>query len=214
MDCHLFEMLIQRYHDGELDPVAISDYERHRRGCGACRALDAEYAALFGVLGEIPRLEPSDRFEAEVLSRVDISRYRVGAPGRFAALFGGAWNRIPTPARIGSALAVVFALFVTVYRPLLQFLIDMMRGAATFIGSILLIVRELPDTGRNLMEWLVALESYKIAGETVLHALRNVASALPVAYILVPIVVVVLLLFLLRITRAIANKGETHAGII
>ncbi len=214
MDCRLFEILIQRYYDGELDPVAISEYERHRRGCDACRALDAEYAALFGLLGEIPMFEPSDRFDAAVMSRTDISRYRVGAARRLTSLIGGTWNRMPASVRVGSALAAVFALFVTIYRPLLQFLIDMVGGAATLLGSVLLLARELPDMGNDLIGGLGTIESYRTAGETVLNALQRVASALPVTYILIPFVAVVLLLFLVRITRAIAKKGETHVGIL
>jgi len=213
VDCHLFKILIQRYYDGELDLVAISDYERHRRGCGNCRALDAEYAALFGALGDIPRFEPSDRFNAEVMSRVDISRYRVGVARRFAGLIGGTWNRMPASVRVSTALAAVFALFVTIYRPLLQLLIDMLRGTATFVGSILLLARELPNMWNDLADGLGAVESYKVAGETLLNALQRVASALPVIYILIPFIAVVLLLFLVRITRSIAKKGETHAGI-
>jgi hypothetical protein len=213
VDCHLFKILIQRYHDDELDPVAISDYERHLRGCETCRALDGEYAAIFGVLGKIPRFEPSDRFDAEVMSRVDISRYRVSAARRFVSIFGGAWNRMPSSVRVGTALTGVFALFVTIYRPLLQLLIDMLRGAATLVGSMLLLTRELPNLGSDLKDGLSAVESYKVAGETILNAMQRIASALPVTYILIPFVAAVLLLFLVRITRAIAKKGETHAGI-
>ena len=213
MDCHLFEILIQRYYDGELDPVAISDYERHRHGCMACRALDTEYAALFGALGGILRFEPSEGFNSAVMSRIDVSRYRVSVARRFAGLFGGAWNQMPATVRVGTALAAVFALFVTIYRPLLQFLIDMLQGTATLIGSFLLLARELPNMGSDLVDSLGAVESYKVAGETLLNALQRVASALPLTYILIPLAAVVLLLSLVRITRAIAKKGETHAGI-
>ena len=213
MDCHLFEMLIQRYYDGELDPVAISDYERHRHGCDRCRALDAEYAALFGVLGGIPRFEPSERFDAAVMSRIDVSRYRVNTLKRFAGIFGGTWNRMPASIRVGASLTAVFALFITIYRPFLRFLIDILQGTATFIGSILLLTRELPNMGSDLMESLGALENYRIAGETLLNALKRVVSAVPLSHILIPIAVVILLPFLVRITRAIAKKGETHAGL-
>lgn len=213
VDCRLFEILIQRYFDGELDPVAISDYERHRQGCDACRALDAEYAALFGALGDIPRLEPSQRFNAAVMSRIDVSRYRVSALMRLTGFFGGTWNRMPASIRVGASLTAVFALFVTIYRPLLQLLIDMLQGTATFVGSILLLTRELPNMGSDLIDSMRALENYRIAGETLLHALQRILSALPLTYILIPPVAVILLLFLVRITRAIAKKGETHAGI-
>jgi anti-sigma factor RsiW len=185
VDCHLFKMLIQRYYDGELDPVAVSDYERHRSGCGDCRALDAEFAALFGALEIIPRLEPSEGFNARVMSRVDVSRYRVSAARRFAALFGGAWNQMPASVRVGTAL----------------------------VGSFLLLTRELPNMWNDLLDILGAVESYKVAGETLLNALQRSISALPVIYVLIPLAAFVLLLLLVRITRAIAKKGETHAGI-
>ncbi len=213
VDCHLFKMLIQRYYDGELDPVAVSDYERHRSGCEICRALDAEYAALFGALEDIPRMEPSEGFDARVMARVDVSRYRVSAVRRFAARFGGAWNRMPAYVRVGSALTAVFGLFVTIYRPFLQFLIDILGGAATLVGSLLLLTRELPNMWNDLIDILGAVESYKVAGLTLLNALHRSVSALPMIYVLIPLAAVVLLLLLVRITRAIAKKGETHAGI-
>ena len=161
MDCHLFKILIQRYYDGELDPVAISDYERHRRDCGICCSLDAEYAALFGALGDIPRFEPSDRFNTAVMSRVDVSRFRVSVAKRFVGFFGGTWNRMPASVRVGTSLAAVFALFITIYRPFLQLLIDMLRGAATLVGSIILLARELPNMGSDLVGGLGAVECYK-----------------------------------------------------
>jgi hypothetical protein len=76
-----------------------------------------------------------------------------------------------------------------------------------------LLTRELPNLGSDLKDGLSAVESYKVAGETILNAMQRIASALPVTYILIPFVAAVLLLFLVRITRAIAKKGETHAGI-
>ncbi len=213
VDCHLFKMLIQRYYDGELDPVAVSDYERHRSGCEDCRAFDAEFAALFGALEVIPRLEPSDGFNARVMSRVDVSRYRVSVARRFAALFGGAWNQMSAYVRVGTALTAVFALFVTIYRPFLQLLIDMLGAATTLVGSFLLLTRELPNMWNDLLDVLGAVESYKVAGETLLNAMQRSVSALPLTYIVIPLAAVVLLLLLVRITRAIAKKGETHAGI-
>ena len=68
--------------------------------------------------------------------------------------------------------------------------------------------------GRDLVGGLGTIESYRTAGETILNALQRVASALPVIYILIPLVAVALLLFLVRVTRAIAKKGETHVGIL
>lgn len=206
-------MLIQRYYDGELDPVAVSDYEHHRHGCENCRALDAEFAALFGALEEIPRFEPSAGFNAQVMSRVDVSRYRVSVARRFGVLIGGAWNRMPAFVRIGTTLTAVFALFLTIYRPFLQLLIDMLRATTTLVGSIFLLTRELPNMWGDLLDSLGAVESYKIAGETLLNALHRAVTTLPMIYILIPLVAIILLLFLVRITRAIAKKGETHAGI-
>lgn len=213
VDCHLFKMLIQRYYDGELDPVVMSDYERHRSLCEGCLALDAEYAALFGALEVIPRFEPSEGFDARVMSRVDVSRYRVSAARRLAAFFGGTWNRMPAYVRVGTSLATVFALFLTIYRPFLQFLIDMLGTAATLVGSFLLLTRELPNMWNDLLDILGAVESYKLAGETLLNALHRSVSAIHVMYVLIPLAAIVLLLLLVRITRAIAKKGETHAGI-
>lgn len=213
MDCHLFKLLVQRYYDGELDPVAVSDYEQHRRSCRACRELDAEYATFFAVLRDIPKLEPSHSFNADVMARVDISRYRVRAGRRVAGIFSGAWGFLPAPIRIGSVVAVVFAFFVTAYGPFLDLLINALRGAATLVGSIMVFVRELPGVGKNLLTYFSEVENYRLAGVTILKTFQRVASELHVTYIMMAIAAVVLLLFIVRIARVAARKGETHAGI-
>lgn len=213
MDCHLFKLLMQRYYDGELDAVSVSEYERHRRACEVCGKLDAEYAALFAALGSIPLIGPSDSFNAKVLARVDVSRYRVSVGRRAIGAFGGVWSHVPAPARTGGVVAIVFALFVSAYRPLLDLLIGILRGAAAIIGSVMLFTGELPGMSRHLLKYFSAVENYKLAGATILKALQRVALELHITYIVMAIVAFVLLLCIVRIARIAARKGETHASI-
>jgi hypothetical protein len=213
VDCHLFELLVQRYYDGELDPVAVSDYEQHRRSCKVCRKLDAEYAELFGILENIPRFEPSPSFNAGVMARVDVSRYRVGAGRRAVGILGGAWGFLPAPLRIGSVIAVVFAFFVTTYGPLLDMLVGALRGTAALVGSIMVFARELPGVGKHLLAYFSEVENYRLAGVTILKTFQRIASELHITYILMAVVAVVLLLCIVRIARVASRKGETHAGI-
>ena len=214
MECHLFEILIQRYYDGELEAVEIAEYEQHRRSCDACRKLDAEFAAVYAALGEIPHFEPSIDFNSRVMTRVDVARYRESPARKLIGVFGGTWGRMPAPVRITGTVTAVFALFVTAYRPLLDMLIGALRATAALFGSAIVLTRELPRLMDHLLAQLDSLKNYEVALRTTINAFHSILSELNMTYILAAALAVAVLLFLIRMARVASEKGETHASVI
>jgi anti-sigma factor RsiW len=214
VECHLFKILIQRYYDGELEPVEIAEYEQHKRSCEACRELDTEFAGVFAVLEGIPRLEPSVDFNSRVMARVDVARYRESPARKVVGLFGGTWERLPAPVRITGAITAVFALFVSAYRPLLDILLGALQATAALFGTVIVLTRELPRMMDHLVEQLNSFKNYEVALKTIINAFQSIASELNVTYILVAALAVAVLLFLIRMARVASGKGETHASLI
>ena len=214
MECHLFKVLIQRYHDGELEPVEIAEYEQHRRSCELCRELDAEFAGVFAALEGIPRLEPSVDFNSSVMARVDVARYRKSPARKAVGVFGWTWGRLPAPVRITGTITAVFALFVSAYRPLLDILLGALQATATLFGSAIVLTRELPRLMNHLLEQLNSFKNYEVALKTIINAFQGIASELNINYILAAALAVAVLLFLIRMARVASGKGETHASVI
>lgn len=214
MECDLFKILIQRYYDCELEPVEIAEYDQHRRSCGACRALDAQYAGIFGALEGMPRFEPSIDFNEKVMARVDIARYRKSAVRKVVGVFGGTWGRLPAPIRITGVITAVFALFVSAHRPLLELLLGAARAVAALFGSVIVLANELPRVMDYLVAQLNTIRNYRVALGTVITAFQSITSELNIAYLLVAALAVAVLLFLIRMARVASRKGETHASLI
>ncbi|HSG29840.1 MAG TPA: zf-HC2 domain-containing protein, partial [Candidatus Krumholzibacterium sp.] len=131
MNCRLFKMLIQSYHDGELELGEMAEYENHRDRCAACAQADAEFASVFTALSGIGHLEPSPGFNASVMAHVDVARYRVSAWKKIWLSVRGFWRGLPSPIQATTVVASVFALFVGIYTP---FLMMMMAAARTLAG--------------------------------------------------------------------------------
>jgi len=214
MDCHLFHMLIQRYHDGELDAVERAAYENHRRLCEACRLFDGRYAAVFGALDGIEKFEPSADFNSAVMARVDVSRYRVGAARKAAGAVGRGWFWIPFPVRAGVAVSAIFALFITAYGPFMEFFITLGERFVALVGSSLIAARELALRSETLLKSLSSATNYRLAGEVLLKTLQRWISGLPLSHIMIAAVVVIgAMLLTVRAARTAWSKGETHVSL-
>ncbi|UCF05052.1 MAG: zf-HC2 domain-containing protein [bacterium] len=215
MDCHLFHMLIQRYYDGLLDAIERADYENHRRTCPACRLADSEHATVFRALDGIPRLVPSQSFNAKVLAQVDISRYRVGAAKKVSNAIGRGWFWIPFPVRVGIGISAVFALFVTAYGPFIDFFASLGERFTALIGSGMIAVRELAIRSETLIKSLGSATNYRLAGEVLLATFQRWIAGLPLSYIVMATaVMIIVLLFAIRAARTAWSKGETHVSVL
>jgi anti-sigma factor RsiW len=215
MECDLYRLLIQRYHDGELEPSERAEYENHRRRCEACRALDARFALVAGALDVIPRFEPSPGFDARVMSRVDVAAYRVGPARRAARAAGRAWNAAPIPARNASIIATVGIFFIAVYKPLLDYLIATVRHGAETLWTGALFARALLERIETIWKSSGAVRNYEIVGQTLLRALHRYFAGMNAAQVAAAIVSLVVIAVVLRRTVGAARrKGETHVGIL
>jgi len=215
MECHLFRMLIQRYYDGELDPAERSEYENHRRGCGECRVLDGRFALVVGALDDAPRFEPSADFNRRVLSHVDVAAYRVSPARAALRAIGRGWNGMPIPLRNSAVIAAVCAVFIAVYKPLLDYMIMTIRQGAEALWSGTLLVRELG--GRIALLWrsIGTVRNYEVVGQTLLRAFHHIVSGLnPVQVALAIASLVLVAVVLHRMLGAARRKGETDVCIL
>jgi anti-sigma factor RsiW len=70
MSCNRMESRILPYVDGRLKAGEMKEMEAHLKTCAACEMRVNEFRALSGLLDELPRIEPSDAFDARVRARV------------------------------------------------------------------------------------------------------------------------------------------------
>jgi len=214
MECHLFRLLIQRYYDAELDPAQRSEYENHRRGCGECRALDGRFAFLVGVLDNVPRFEPSADFNRRVLSHVDVAAYRVSVPRAALRAIGRGWNGMSIPLRNSAVVVAVCAVFIAVYKPLLDYMIMTARQGAEALWSGTLLVRELGDKIALIWRSIGTVQNYEIVGQTLLRAFHHIVSGLNPVQVAVAIAAVVFVAVALhRVFGAAQRKGESDVCI-
>lgn len=214
MECHLFRILLQRYHDGELDAAERAEYERHATRCAACRELDRQFAAVFGALDGIPLMEPADDFNARVMGRVDVSRYRARRRRRAFRTIENVWWWVPKPVRIAIPVCVAFALFAVVYTPVLEFLLIAGQRALAFAGSSLLVIKELAERSESVLEFFSSAAHYRVAGEVLARTVHRIAAEIPVGYVgLVAGALVFVFYIIVRAARIAWKKGDTNVGI-
>ena len=215
MKCHLFRLLIQRYYDGELDPAERAEYENHRRGCEACRALDNRYALLVAALDGVPLMEPSAVFNRSVLSRVDVAAYRVGPARTAVRALGSGWNAAPAPLRNGIVIAAVCALVIAVCTPLLDYMILTIRQGAEVLWSGMIFMRGLGPRIEVMWRSMGALRNYEVAGQMLLRAFHRLAGgANPVEAVVVIASLALVAVVLHRMLGAARRKGETNVCIM
>jgi hypothetical protein len=215
MECDLFRLFIQRYHDGELDQAERAEYENHRRQCEACRELDGRFALLVAALNDAPLFEPSPGFNARVMSQVDVAAYRVSPVRRLLGALGRLWGAMPIPVRNGAVIAFIGALFIAVYKPFLDYMISTIGEGAVALWSGMAIVRELVDKVEVVWKGIGTVRNYEVVGQTVLRASRHAAAGLNSVQTAVAIATLVLVVIVLyRTLGAARNKGETNVSIL
>jgi anti-sigma factor RsiW len=99
-NCERISSELIPYLDGRANAAEQSAVESHAAVCPACRERIEEFRKLFGVLNQMPAIEPSAAFDARV-------RERISAEPR-GSLFD--WL-VPAP-RLAFALAILLALSV------------------------------------------------------------------------------------------------------
>jgi len=215
MNCRHFEMLIQKYHDGELDTAGMAEYEAHLAACRSCRDMDMRFAAVFEALDGIPLAEPSAGFDSGVMARVHVARYRKSAASRAGAAVRNGWDRIPFPARVASGIAAVFGLFIAVYTPMLGMIASAAGRTASLAGSGFYIARRIIEDPSVIGSYLATSTNYRLAGRILLSTFERQISGIQLSHLLMAgLAAAVLIVLVVRATRIAWSKGETHVSII
>ena len=215
MNCRHFEMLIQKYHDGELGAAERAEYESHLASCPSCLELDAHFAAVFGALDGIPLAEPSPGFDSSVMARVDVTRYRKNAASRIGVAIRSEWDRIPFPARVAAGIAAVFGLFVAVYTPMIGMIAAVAGKAVTYAGSGLYVAKRVIEDPSAIGNYLATSTNYRLAGRILLETFERQVSGIQFSHLgILGLSVVVIVVLVVRATRIAWRKGETHVSII
>lgn len=212
MECQIFEIMIQKYYDGELGPSERARYEKHRAQCERCRKLDSDYALVFEGLGDMEIYQPSADFDRRVLASVDISRYRTSVMREVFRKLEFFWKRIPSFARVTGVLVVFFIIFLTVFRPLLNVTLQWSKRFVNILGSGVVAVEKLAERGPIIISHLISIESYRAAGETLLNVARRLIMESPVLIVTVSSVLLILIILVGRV-RLARRKGENHVSI-
>lgn len=215
MQCGHVRNLMQRYHDGELSSAERAAYESHLASCGACRALDARIAAVFAALGGLPLAEPPAGFDASVMARVDVSRYRASVAKRLSAAVRSGWDLLPAPVRISAEAAAVFALFTAVYTPILGVIARGARWVVMVAGSAIYLARRVIEDPSIIGRFLETSTNYPLAAKILAQTFERRVSGISVLHLaLGGLALAVALILIARATRISWNKGETHVGIL
>jgi len=215
MNCRHFEMLIQKYYDGELGAAERAEYENHLASCSSCMELDAQFATVFGALDDIPLAEPSPGFDSGVMARVDVARYRKSAASRAGAVVRSGWDRIPFPARVAAGIVAVFGLFVAVYTPMIGMIFAAAGKAATLVGSGLYLARRVIEDPSAIGNYLATTTNYRLAGRILLETFEKQVSGIQLSHLVIAgLSAVVLVILVVRATRIVWSKGETNVSII
>lgn len=215
MECGLFALLMQGYHDGELDAAARAEYEQHRRSCGACRRLDERYARVVASLSTMPLHEPSPGFDRAVLSRVDIGAYRVSPVRRFFRAIERRWNAAPIPLRNGALVGVVCAAVIAVYKPLFDYIVVTVGGGAGSLWAGMLMARDVLARAAGVWKASEAVRNYEVVGQMILRTLHRATVGVgPAEATAIAALIALVAILLYRTFGSTRSKGETHVGIV
>jgi anti-sigma factor RsiW len=107
MNCKEISEGLIAYFDGQADAHLREQMEDHWAGCSECRVRAEQFRAMWGVLDEMPAIEPTFGFDARVRQRV------AAEPAR--RWFG--WT-IPQPRlALSAALLAVLAVWIVIGKP-------------------------------------------------------------------------------------------------
>jgi hypothetical protein len=214
MNCHLFKMLIQRYHDGELDRGDMAEYEEHRRNCHQCERLDMTFSGIFTVLEDMEVIEPPSDFNMKVMARVDVSRYKVRAARKVFLSVRGFWRGLPVPVQATGIISSVFALFIAIYTPFLLMMVSSGEKLLGMTESALYVIRRFFDDPQRILNYISSVEKYRVGGKLLVKTLQRQVADVPLTYFAVTAIAATVILYIIfRTAHGFWKKGETHVSI-
>lgn len=76
MNCNRLEKRLIAYMDGKASGAERRDVEQHVASCAACRTRAGEFGVVWGMLEELPSVEPSAAFDARLRARLAVEPER------------------------------------------------------------------------------------------------------------------------------------------
>ena len=108
-----------------------------------------------------------------------------------------------------------FGLFVAVYTPMIGMIASVAGKAATLVGSGLYVIKRVIEDPSVVGQYLASTTNYRLAGRILLETVEKQVSGIHLSHIVIAgITAVVLIVLVVRATRIVWSKGETHVSII
>jgi anti-sigma factor RsiW len=215
MECGHFDLLMQRYYDGELGPAERAEYENHRRQCVACRELDGSFALLVAALNDAPLFEPSPGFSARVLSQVNIAAYRTSPARKALVALGRLWGGMPVAVRNSAVIAFIGVVFIAVYKPLLDSMVSTIGRGAIALWSAIVIVQELVKKMGFVVRGTGTAQNYEVVGRTLVRAFRHAAAGMNLVQVTLVVTALIFVgIVIFRMVGSARRKGESNGSIL
>ncbi|MDZ7860256.1 MAG: zf-HC2 domain-containing protein [Candidatus Krumholzibacteriota bacterium] len=216
MDCRLFSLLIQKYHDGELDRAMEAKYEKHLAECEKCGAIDARYSELFSAFENIEIYQPPEGFNDKVMANVNIRKYRKNLFSGFLSEITRRLDILPGYIRVASAVTAAFALFMYIFRPVFMYMISVLEGFAGFVSSSAYVfVKQTSAVFEILVNYFNSDPEFLLAATILLRKSKGIIGEISGVYLVtVFLLVSLIVLTITRVLRSTRQKGEFHVSFI
>jgi anti-sigma factor RsiW len=96
MNCNRWESRLIAYMDGKAGGAERREVEAHLATCEGCRTRARAFTALWGMLDELPAIQASEAFDAQLRARIAVEP----APRSF-------WGWIAPPPRLALSLSML-----------------------------------------------------------------------------------------------------------
>jgi hypothetical protein len=215
MDCHLFKLLIQKYHDGELGRAMEAEFETHLAECEKCRVLESNYSEVFSALEDMGFSQPLPGFNSRVMARVNFRKYRKSI---FALILGRISRRVnllPGYIRVTGAVTGVFALFMYIFRPVFLYLLSAGEKLIAFISTLAAIIKQSGAVFDIVVNYFKSDHEFVLAAMILFRKLKEITGEIPIGYFATAFVLVCLVVLMIaRVSRSSWRKGESHVSFI
>ena len=215
MDCHLFTLLIQKYHDGELERAVKAEFETHLAGCKKCQELESYYSEAFSALENMQVYQPSTAFNNRVMAKVNVRKYKRSFLAVILGRISGRVNLLPGYIRVTGAVAGVFALFMYIFRPVFLYILSAGESLIGFTATLADVFKRSRTIIDIVVNYFKSDNGFVLAVMILFRKIKEIAAQIPMGYFITVFVLACLVVLLVaRISRSTWRKGESHVGFI
>ncbi|MCD6380673.1 zf-HC2 domain-containing protein [bacterium] len=215
MDCHLFGLLIQKYHDGELERATEVEFETHLAECEKCRELESNYFEAFSALENMGFSQPLPGFNNRVMARVNVRKYRKSIFSLILGRISRRVNLLPGYIRVTGAVIGAFALFMYIFRPVFLYMLSAGDRLIAFTSTLAAIIKQSGAVFDIVVNYFKSDHEFVLAVMILFRKLKEIAGEIPIGYFATAFVLVCLIVLMIaRISRSSWRKGESHVSFI